>query len=235
MPFGIIVNALSILLGGLIGASAKKYIPQKLKESLPLIFGFSSIAIGISLIVNLKNLPAVVLSIILGTIIGELLCLEERITKVSLKLQTKLSKESLSSQNDNIISDFISILILFCASGTGVFGALNEGMTGEHSILLAKSILDFFTAIIFATTVGYLISLIAIPQFCLFILLYLGSSFLIPLISPVMISDFKACGGIIALIAGFNICKIKNVRLTNTLPSLIIVMPLSYLWSICIL
>ena len=79
MPYGIITNCAAVFLGGILGAVLKNYFPQKLKEALPNIFGLSAITMGIGLIIMLKSLSAVVLALIVGTVIGELLNLEDNL------------------------------------------------------------------------------------------------------------------------------------------------------------
>ncbi len=103
-----------------------------------------------------------------------------------------------------------------------------SGMTGDHSILLAKSILDFPTALIFSCTLGMVVSLIAVPQFIIFMALYLV---IYPLCTPVMINDFKACGGILLLATGFRMIKVKEFPVADMIPAMVLVMPVSYLWS----
>ncbi len=111
MPIGIITNVLSVLFGGLVGGLLSRRIPRKIKEALPLIFGFSSMMIGISLIVKLERLPAVMLSLILGTIVGELLDLEARVTKAVTVVQSKLMKNSKTDKA--VMAEFLRILVLF--------------------------------------------------------------------------------------------------------------------------
>ena len=175
MPYGIITNCAAVFLGGILGAVLKNYFPQKLKEALPNIFGLSAITMGISLIIMLKSLSAVVLALIVGTVIGELLNLEDNLLKGLHKLEQKLPVNLDDEQMDVLIS----MIILFCFSGTGVFGAMNSAMTGDHSILYAKAVMDFFTAIIFGTTAGYLVGFIAVPQFAVGILLFGGASYIL--------------------------------------------------------
>lgn len=107
--------------------------------------------------------------------------------------------------DDEQMDVLISMIILFCFSGTGVFGAMNSAMTGDHSILYAKAVMDFFTAIIFGTTAGYLVGFIAVPQFAVGILLFGGASYILPLVTDTMLANFKACGGIITLAVGLKI------------------------------
>ena len=216
MPYGIITNCIAVFLGGVLGAFLKNHFPQKLKEALPNIFGLSAITMGISLIIMLKSLSAVVLALIVGTVIGELLNLEDNLLKGLHRL-------------DEQMDVLISMIILFCFSGTGVFGAMNSAMTGDHSILYAKAVMDFFTAIIFGTTAGYLVGFIAVPQFAVGILLFGGASYILPLVTDTMLANFKACGGIITLAVGLKIAGIKRTKVLNILPAIAIIFPLSCL------
>lgn len=81
----------------------------------------------------------------------------------------------------------VTATVLFCASGTGIYGSLDEGMSGDITILVSKSILDFFTAAIFAASLGYAVSIIAIPQFIIFFILFLLARFILPFTTPAMI------------------------------------------------
>ena len=69
---------------------------------------------------------------------------------------------------EEYMSMLVTIIVLFCASGTGIYGALDSGMSGDHTILISKSILDFFTAMIFGGTLGMVIAVVAIPQCVIF-------------------------------------------------------------------
>ena len=120
--------------------------------------------------------------------------------------------------------------MLFCASGTGIYGSLDSGMTGDHTILISKSILDFFTAAIFACQLGYVVSAIAIPQFIIFLLLFIGAKFIFPLTTPDMIADFKACGGFVMIATGLRMMKLKEFPVADMIPAMALVMPLSWLW-----
>ena len=103
-------------------------------------------------------------------------------------------------------------------------------MTGDSSLLITKYILDFFTAAIFACNLGYIVSLIAVPQFVIFTTLFLSASFIVPLTTPDMIADFKACGGFLMVAAGFRILKLKMFPVVDMIPAMILVMPFSWFW-----
>ena len=143
--------------------------------------------------------------------------------------------ENLSISRDEFMSLMVTATVLFCASGTGIYGSLDEGMSGDITILVSKSILDFFTAAIFAASLGYAVSIIAIPQFIIFFILFLLARFILPFTTPSMISDFKACGGFLMLATGFIMVKLKMFPIAEMIPAMILVMPLSWLWSDVIL
>jgi hypothetical protein len=123
------------------------------------------------------------------------------------------------------------MIILFCFSGTGLFGAINSGISGEHSILISKAIMDFFTAIIFGATTGYMVSAIALPQFIIGVILFSFGNMLLPLLTDFMISDFKSVGGIITMAVGLKISKIRHYHVLNMVPALILVFFASRIWS----
>ncbi len=229
MPIGVIVNSLAIVIGGLVGAFLGHKLPNRVLKELPTIFGLSAIAMGITLIVNLVNLTPVILAIILGAIIGETFQLEYRVTKVISKL---FKGEDINNHDDDSKTEIlITVIVLFVFSGSGIFGVLNEGFSGDSSILITKSILDFFTAITFGTTLGYIVALVAIPQFIFNIILFMCAGFIIPLLSESMLLDFKACGGIVTMAVGLKLAKIRHFNVINMLPAIILVIPLSYWWS----
>lgn len=229
MPVGPLVNVCATLVGGLIGASIGRFIPEYLRIKMPQIFGLIAFCLGLPMLVGMTHMLSVVIAILLGVIIGEVLKLEKRIEGLARKIRgplEKVMKSSPSLGGEDFMNQFIAILVLFSASGLGVIGSMTEGMTGEYDILLVKSLLDFFTAIIFGTSLGYMVCLAAIPQGMVMLTLYLLGSTIIPLTTPDMLVNFSAVGGVIMLATGFQIMTIKEFSMANMLPALIIVMPL---------
>lgn len=239
MPIGVIVNSLAVLLGGAAGALLGNKLQESFRNNLTLIFGVASMSMGVASIVKLTYLPAVIFAVIIGTAIGELIHLEKGITVVATKVQAPISKIFSTKENtmsqEEFMQKLVSIIVLFCASGTGIFGALQSGMTGDHTILFSKSILDFFTAAIFAASLGYIVCTVCIPQFIVLLLLFFSASFIMPMTTTEMLSDFTACGGILMLATGFRISGIKSFPIANMLPAMALVMPFSYFWSHVIL
>ena len=143
----------------------------------------------------------------------------------------KLAKLFPGGIGDSDNSLLVTAIVLFCASGTGIYGSIVSGMNGDHSILLAKSILDLFTAMIFACSLGMAVSAIALPQLIVFLALFLCARLLFPLTTPTMIDDFKACGGLIMIATGFRIAKMEEFPVADMIPAMILIWPLSWLWT----
>ncbi|MFB0937182.1 MAG: DUF554 domain-containing protein [Propionivibrio sp.] len=232
---GPLVNSAALMVGAISGALLGRMVPRRVKEALPLTCGMISLGIGAVLVNKVQALPAVSLALIAGALIGELLYLERGL-ELSIKWVQKRFERTCPGDRgtpraDGFIVKFVTISVLFCASGMGIFGATHEGMTGEPNILLAKSVLDLFTAMIFATELGFSVALIAAPQIAIQSTLYLGAHLLMPLTTPAMLADFSACGGIVMLATGLRICGIKIFPIVNMLPALLLVMPVSALWA----
>lgn len=239
MPIGVIINVLSVAIGGIMGAAAGEKLPDKFKNELNLVFGVCSMGIGISSIILMKNMPAVIFSVVLGSSIGLLVHLGDKINQTALLLEKPINRLFKNMNRRMPEEEFqallVTALVLFCASGTGIYGCLDSGMTGDHSILISKSILDLFTALVFACSLGYVTAIIAVPQFIIFSILFLCAKMIFPLTTPDMIADFKACGGILMIATGFRIAKIKMFPIADMLPAMILVMPFSSFWHTVLL
>ena len=236
MIIGPYINAIAIVSGALIGAALGGKIPERLRTNLTLIFGLCSMCMGIVMVAKTASMPAMILSVLLGTIIGEIILLEHGINKLASSAKGLIERifpnkpKGMPSQEE-FLAKFVAIVILFSFSGTGIFGAMNEGMTGDSSILIVKSFLDFFTAMIFATSLGISVASIFVPQTLIQIILAYSAVFIVPFVSPEMRADFAAVGGVLMIAAGFRICNIQMFHVANMLPALFLAMPISHLWG----
>lgn len=224
VPTGVLVNSLAIIGGSLVGVIGTKVLPQRLLLSLTPVFGLSAVGIGIVNCIKLKTLPVVVLALIIGTLVGEALKLEQGANQGIHKLGSfiRIADKEL----------FLSLVILFCFSGTGIFGSLSAGMDGDFSILYTKSILDFFTAFSFAATLGMAPALIALPQFVIQAALFSVAALTLKSVDAATIGNFQATGGLITLAIGIRILKIREMNALNYIPALIVVFPLTTLWNL---
>ncbi|MCR5173978.1 MAG: DUF554 domain-containing protein [Oscillospiraceae bacterium] len=230
MPVGIIANVLGVLFGGLLGGTVGEKLPQRIKDCVTLISSMSLLSIGITLIAKSASIGVVVLSLILGTVIGELVYLEDVLRRAFSKLNQFMLKSS--SPSEEYMSMFLSLLVICCLSGTGIFGALNQGMTGDSSVLIAKAVLDFFTVLVFATTLGKFSSVICIPQAVIFFALFFCARAVMPLLNDNMVANFSGISGIVNAATALRVAKIKDFKVLNILPGMILVFPLTLLWGV---
>ncbi|MBM6916290.1 DUF554 domain-containing protein [Gemmiger formicilis] len=238
MPIGVIIDAASVAVGGILGALAGHKLPENLKVQLNIVLGLCSMGMGISAVGLMKNMPAVIFAIVLGSGIGLAIGLGGWIDKGAEAMQRPVTR-LLHSQNSSMSQEeftatLVTVIVLFCASGTGIYGSLDAGMTGDSTILISKSILDLFTAAVFACNLGYVVSLVALPQLVIFLALFFGAKGILPMTTPDMIADFKACGGFLMVATGLRMTKIKSFPIADMIPAMVLAMPFSWLWSSCI-
>lgn len=230
MPIGIITDVAATSVGGLLGCILGSRLSERWKGMLNSILGVAALVMGIILIIRVRALSAAVLSLILGAILGELLRIEDRVNALAAAVTKKLAG---GGQTDAVYLAMVSAaLVLFCFGGTGWYGAFNEGLTGDGSILVTKAILDCVSACIFAAILGKIIPCLCLPQLCVYLLLFAVSGLVSPFVTPDMIADFSAVGGTITMVAGLRLTKIKtDMKVLNLLPSLVIAFFISSLWA----
>lgn len=230
MPIGICTDVCATFVGAILGVIIGKKLPESMKTALNNILGIAAITMGIVLILRQHTLSAVVLAVILGNIVGELVQLEKGVNKGVTAVVGKLMKGT--NADESFLIQVSAVVILFCCGGTGWYGALNEGLTGDGSILITKAILDFVTAVIFGSLLGKIVPALCIPQAIVYACLFLVAGLIGPFITKEMIGDFSAAGGIITMCAGLRLTGIKrDIKVLNLLPALILVFLVSAAWT----
>lgn len=233
-PIGITADVGAVILGAIVGGLIKKWLPERLSKSLFIVTAFCAISIGIISVIKLQSLTIVVLSVLIGCIIGELCYLEAGIQKlISFSVGKIERREEISEEEKASKMDLLSLaMAIICFSGTGFFGALSEGLDGDHSVLLAKAVLDFFTVLVIATQIGCFIGLFALPQAIIFLICFFIAQLISPILTTAAINNFKSVGGILTIIIGYNMLAsqvgLKKVKVLNLTPAFVIVLLLSW-------
>lgn len=215
---GTIVNSIAIIVGGTIGTFLKVGIPERFKNIVMQGVALSVMIIGISSGLQFNNLMVVIVSLVIGGIIGEALNIEEYLNKFGDTLQKKLSKDNSST----ISKGFVTASLVYCIGAMAIVGALKDGLSGDHSILFAKSVLDGISSIIFASTFGIGVVFSAVSVFIYQGSISLGASFLQGLLTKAVVDDMTAVGGVLIFAISLNMLEIKNIKVGNLLPTIFI-------------
>ena len=224
---GTIVNIIAILIGSSIGMAGKKIVDDKIEASIKNVLGLSTIIVGIlgiitsSITIN-KNgtlqsnsTLLLVISLVIGTLVGELLDIDTKITNVIKKFEEKFSIGGFSD-------GFIPSSVLFCTGAMAIVGALNDGLLNDPTILYTKSILDGVVAILFTATLGFGVFFSSVS-----VGVYQGSItllgiYLSPYLSDALVNNICLVGYAMVVSIGLDLMKIKEIKVLNMLPGLLV-------------
>ncbi|MBQ6268606.1 MAG: DUF554 domain-containing protein [Bacteroidetes bacterium] len=222
---GTFLNTLTVIIGSIIGILIKKGIPEKYKLIFFQIIGCVTICLGITMIYNMENIIYIIISLMLGALIGTLLNIENQFYKLSNFL-----KRTFKIGSDKFNEGLITAFILFCIGPMTFLGTLQAGTMNNNDLLYTKSLLDGISSIILASVFGSGILFSAIPLFLFQSALTLLSMQLNNFLTPQIINGLNATGGVLLLMLGINILEIKKIAIANLLPSLLIIIILLYIF-----
>jgi len=219
---GTFLNIATVIIGGMIGLTFGARIPDKLKETGIAAMGLFVVAMGLQMFLKTEN-PLIVLgSLLIGTLLGEWLRIEDGLQNLGKVLEQRFSKESDDGSN-KFVRGFLTASLLFCVGPMTILGSIQDGLTGDYNLLAVKSVLDGFAALAFSSTLGagVLFSTIVILVFQGGISLLAAQ--LNALVTPSMMNELTATGGVILLgLAMSSLLEIKKMRVGNMLPGLLI-------------
>jgi hypothetical protein len=224
---GTIINSAAILVGSIIGLFWHRKFPQKLTQTAFHGIGVFTLFLGINLAFKTTNYIIMIFSIVIGSVLGEIINLEGSLNKFSDKL-----KKRLGSKNDRFTEGLLSAFLLFCMGSMTILGAIEEGLGDAPNLLLAKSILDGFSSIALAATLGIGVVFSIVP-----LLLYQGGLTLLTALvgdyfNQIIVDELSAVGGLMLLALGLRILEVKKIRVLNMLPSLVVVVILGVIFLI---
>jgi len=239
---GVLVNALSVVAGSLVGVVIKKGIKDKYTQTIIQGLGLTVVALGIMGALEANNMLIVIVSIAIGSLIGEWIDIEKLLERMGDKIQSKVSKpkyenknrsvESMSTtdtlesdskeEKNNIAKAFVASTLMYCSGGMAIVGSLQGGLEQNHTTLLIKSILDGVTSIVLASAMGIGVIFSAIPVFIYQGLIAISASFAKGLLTDVVVADMSSIGGILILGIGINILGLSKIKVGNMIPAVII-------------
>lgn len=227
---GTIINTLAIIIGGGVGLIIKGGVPEKIKKTLMQACGLASMFIGISgalarmLVISDNDTMSadgtilLVISLSIGALIGELINIEDRLEIVG----EKLKKLAHAEKDNSFVEGFVTVSLIVCIGAMAVMGSIQDGLTGDYSTLLAKSILDAIIALVFASTLGLGVVFSSVS-----ILVYQGlitilAIFIAPYLTDGMINGLSMVGSVLIFAVGINLLWEKKIRVANMLPAIFV-------------
>lgn len=215
--FGVLVNTGTVLLGSMIGLLCKKGIPERLSTAVMTAIGLCTVAIGVTGLLDGSNTLVLIVSVVLGVIIGELLDIDGHVTALVEKVAGKAAGAGKAAR---ISQGFITACLLFCIGAMTIVGSLNAGLRGDNEMLLTKSLLDFISSMMLSVTLG-----IGVLFSAVFVLVFQGAIVLLaevlaPVLSEACIAELTCTGSLIILALGLNIVGVTKIKVVNFLPAL---------------
>jgi len=218
------VNAAAIAVGALVGMTLRKGIPTRYKDTVMQALGIAVALIGIKMALQSKNELIVIISLAAGAVVGEALRIEDVLERLGEKLQS-----AFNSNDSDFVKGFVTCSLVYCVGAMSIMGALESGLTGQHKILFAKSLLDGISSIIFASTLGAGVIFSGLS-----VLLYQGGLTLLAgtvkvFLTEAVIAEMTSTGGLLILAISANILGLSKFKTGNLLPAIIVAAVLAFL------
>ncbi len=216
---GTIINAGAVVAGSILGISIGSRLPEGMRTSVLNGLGLVTSVIGLQMALASGNMLIVLGAILIGAIIGEALRIDDGLTRLGVALQSRLSRGDAKS---SVGEAFVTASLVFCIGPMTILGSISDGLSGDYHLLTLKSALDGFASMAFAASLGWGVVLSAVT-----ILIVQGSITLFAavfekILTEPMIAEMTATGGVIILGIGLKLLNIKDMRLANFLPALIV-------------
>ena len=217
---GTIVNTIAVIIGASIGLLLKKGLPENLEDTMMKGLGLCTLFLGIRGSLGGNNSLILIISMVVGALIGEGIDLDEKLNRFGKWLENKF--KSKDGDKVSIAEGFVSASLLFCVGAMTVVGSLQSGLMGNHEMLFNKSMLDFVAAIIFASSMG-----IGVLFSAVFVLVYQGAitlaaQWVAPFLTDTIIAEMTCVGSVIIIGIGLNLLGITKLKVMNYVPAIFI-------------
>ena len=239
---GTLINTAAIIVGTAIGLIVGDRYPQRMKETVMSGLGLVTSILGIDMALTTENILYPLAGIALGGILGEIIdlnmwvnrlgeFLERKFYRLDAKKEKNPSGVDASSQGV-FAKGFVTASLLFCIGPMAIIGGIQDGLTGDFSTLAAKATIDGFTSIAFASSLGIGVGFSCVPVFIYQGAITLGAGFFSQILSAQMVTEMTAVGGLLLFAIGLGLLEIKEIRVANLLPAILITPAICYLVSL---
>lgn len=219
---GTLLNALAVLVGGVAGTIIGDRLLQRIHGALFGVLGLFTVLIGLMDAFTTKNAMILLASLLAGVLIGEALNIERALGRLGDWVQWRLSPKG--ATGSTVSQAFVTASLVFCVGPLSILGSLDNGLKGDTTKLAVKAILDGFGALAFSATLGWGVLLSIIVIIVYQGALSLSAHAIAPLLNtyPAAIVELTAVGGLILVAIGLKLLEIKDLRVANYLPALLI-------------
>ena len=218
---GTIVNTFAIIGGGLFGLLFRGGIPSTYQVTVIHAIGLAVLLIGTRSALQSDDVLIVIISLAVGSVMGERLKIEDRLESIGQWLELKFSKAG-----GGFAKGFVTASLIYCVGSMAIVGSLESGLTGNHQTLYAKSVLDGITAIVFASSFGIGVLFSSASVFVYQGVITLTASMMKPFLVSSVVDQMSSVGGLLIMAIGLNLLDIKKLKVGNMLPA--ILLPLAY-------
>ena len=221
VPVGSLLNGGVIIAGGMLGMLLGDRLPQRIRTIVFQGLGLCTLVLGFHMTLKTSNPLYMIGSVLIGGIVGEALRIEDRILRGG-----EVLKKAMRSGNARFTEGFLAATLLFCIGSMAIIGPLQEGLSGDRSVVLAKATLDGFASVALGAVYGSGVLFSSLP-----LVIYQGSITLFadslrPYISDLLRAEIEAVGGVLIIGIGINLLELKQIRLSNLLPALAVIVVL---------
>ncbi len=224
---GTIVNAIAIIAGSLIGLLVKGGLPERISQTVMQGVGLCVALIGVSgALEGTDYLMKIILFIVVGSLIGAWIDIEQKLEKLGDHLEKRFSKSGSSFSKG-----FVTASLLYCVGAMAIMGSLESGLNGNHEILFAKSILDGIISIVLASTLGIGVAFSAVTVFIYQGSITLLASGLTSILTDEVVVQMSATGGLLILGLGLSMVLSIKVRVGNMLPAVLLPMVYAFVMT----
>jgi uncharacterized protein len=219
---GTLINIATVLVGGGLGTWLGQRLPGRIRETVMHGLGMVTLVVGIQLTFKTRSILIVLGSVLVGAILGEWWGIDAGLERVSECLRTRVARSGLKANLVHFSEGFVTASLVFCVGPMTILGSIQDGLTGDYSLLAIKALLDGFAALAFASSLG-----VGVLFSVLTILIYQGGLTLLAglaqnILTDPMIAEMTATGGVMILGIGLLLLDLKRIRVANLLPALVI-------------
>lgn len=217
---GTLINCIAIILGSSVGLLLRRGMKDSIAKTVMQGIGLSVILIGITGAIQANNTLLVILSMAIGGVFGALIDIDGKMNRLGAWAQKKLTRGD--DENNTFAKGFVTASLVYCVGAMAVVGALDSGIRGDHSTLIAKAMLDGVTAIVFTSSLGIGVMLSAVPVFIYQGAIALLGTAIAPMLSDAVVTEMSAVGGLLIMAIGINMLLDKDIKVANLLPAILI-------------